>query len=95
MAASDHHTELIPYTPHEPPPPDAPPWGDSLLREYDLRLREWQAIDQRDRPGKPLEDLERIAAAKMRGEPAWYIMLMEVLPNARGPLIVDACLRMG
>ena len=29
------------------------------------------------------------------GAPAWYIMLMEVLPNARGPLIVDACLRMG
>ena len=26
---------------------------------------------------------------------ALYIMLVEILPNARGPLIVDACLRMG
>ena len=25
----------------------------------------------------------------------WYIMLWEILPNARGPLIVDACLRIG
>ena len=31
----------------------------------------------------------------MRGESAVYIMLVEILPNARGPLIVDACLRMG
>ena len=31
----------------------------------------------------------------MRGESAIYIMLVEILPNARGPLIVDACLRMG
>jgi peptide/nickel transport system permease protein len=29
-----------------------------------------------------------------RREP-WYIMLWEVLPNARGPLIVDVCLRIG
>ncbi len=42
-----------------------------------------------------LREKEYVAAAKMRGEPAWYIMLMEILPNARGPLIVDACLRMG
>ncbi len=42
-----------------------------------------------------LREREYIAAAKMRGEPAWYIMLVEILPNARGPLIVDACLRMG
>jgi peptide/nickel transport system permease protein len=31
----------------------------------------------------------------MRGESSLYIMLVEILPNARGPLIVDACLRMG
>jgi peptide/nickel transport system permease protein len=31
----------------------------------------------------------------MRGESPIYIMLVEILPNARGPLIVDACLRMG
>jgi peptide/nickel transport system permease protein len=42
-----------------------------------------------------LRERDYIAAAKMRGEAAWYIMLVEILPNARGPLIVDACLRMG
>jgi len=36
-----------------------------------------------------------VAAAQTRGERPWYIMLWEVLPNARGPLIVDACLRIG
>ncbi len=42
-----------------------------------------------------LREREYVAAAKMRGESAWYIMLIEILPNARGPLIVDACLRTG
>jgi peptide/nickel transport system permease protein len=42
-----------------------------------------------------IREQDYVAAAKMRGEPAWYIMLVEILPNARGPLIVDACLRMG
>jgi peptide/nickel transport system permease protein len=36
-----------------------------------------------------------VAAAQTRGENPWYIMIWEVLPNARGPLIVDACLRIG
>ncbi|MGH1414461.1 MAG: ABC transporter permease [Pelagimonas sp.] len=36
-----------------------------------------------------------VAAAQTRGERAWYIMLWEILPNARGPLIVDFCLRIG
>ncbi|OEU72754.1 MAG: hypothetical protein BA874_12850 [Desulfuromonadales bacterium C00003068] len=36
-----------------------------------------------------------VAAAQTRGERAWYIMLWEILPNARGPLIVDSCLRIG
>ena len=36
-----------------------------------------------------------IAASQTRGEGPWYIMLVEILPNARGPLIVDFCLRMG
>ncbi|MCR4268215.1 ABC transporter permease [Nitratireductor sp. ZSWI3] len=36
-----------------------------------------------------------VAAAQTRGESPWYIMLWEVLPNARGPLIVDVCLRIG
>jgi peptide/nickel transport system permease protein len=42
-----------------------------------------------------LREHDYVAAAKMRGESAFYIMLAEILPNARGPLIVDACLRMG
>ena len=36
-----------------------------------------------------------VAAAQTRGEGAWYTMLWEILPNARGPLIVDFCLRIG
>ncbi len=36
-----------------------------------------------------------VAAAQTRGEIPWYIMLWEILPNARGPLIVDFCLRIG
>lgn len=36
-----------------------------------------------------------VAAAQTRGENPWYIMVWEVLPNARGPLIVDTCLRIG
>ena len=42
-----------------------------------------------------LKNMEYVAAAKTRGEGSLYIMLVEILPNARGPLIVDACLRMG
>jgi peptide/nickel transport system permease protein len=36
-----------------------------------------------------------VAAAQTRGEGPWYIMMWEMLPNARGPLIVDFCLRIG
>ncbi|MBI1294041.1 ABC transporter permease subunit [bacterium] len=36
-----------------------------------------------------------IRAAETRGESVWYIMFREILPNARGPLIVDAMLRVG
>jgi len=36
-----------------------------------------------------------VAAAQTRGEARWYVMLWEILPNARGPLIVDFCLRIG
>jgi peptide/nickel transport system permease protein len=42
-----------------------------------------------------LKTRDYIAAAEVRGETPWYIMLVELLPNARGPLIVDACLRLG
>ncbi|MBE0411495.1 MAG: ABC transporter permease, partial [Anaerolineales bacterium] len=34
-----------------------------------------------------------IRAAETRGESPWYIMFLEILPNARGPLLVDAMLR--
>jgi peptide/nickel transport system permease protein len=36
-----------------------------------------------------------IAAAELRGENPLYIMFVEILPNARGPIIVDAMLRVG
>ena len=42
-----------------------------------------------------LRDRAFVAAAKLRGEPAWRIMFVEILPNAAGPLIVDGCLRLG
>jgi peptide/nickel transport system permease protein len=42
-----------------------------------------------------LREREYVVAAKMRGESPLYIMLVEILPNARGPLIVDMCLRTG
>lgn len=42
-----------------------------------------------------LRSREYVFAAETRGESPWRIMLVEILPNARGPLIVDACLRLG
>ena len=42
-----------------------------------------------------LRTRDYVAAAQTRGEQAWYVMLWEILPNARGPLIVDFCLRIG
>jgi peptide/nickel transport system permease protein len=42
-----------------------------------------------------LKHQEYIAAAKLRAESTLYIMLVELLPNCRGMLIVDACLRIG
>jgi peptide/nickel transport system permease protein len=38
---------------------------------------------------------EYIKAAETRGESLWYTMFVEILPNARGPIIVDAMLRVG
>lgn len=38
---------------------------------------------------------EYVAAAKLRGDKDIQIMLREILPNCRGPLIVDFLLRMG
>lgn len=42
-----------------------------------------------------LKSRDYVAAGQTRGEGPWYIMLWEILPNARGPLIVDFCLRIG
>ncbi|PIE12380.1 MAG: peptide ABC transporter permease [Rhodobacterales bacterium] len=42
-----------------------------------------------------IQTRDYVAAAQTRGERPWYIMLWEILPNARGPLIVDFCLRIG
>ncbi len=42
-----------------------------------------------------LRNRDYVAAAQTRGESSWYIMLVEILPNARGPIIVDGCLRLG
>ncbi len=42
-----------------------------------------------------LRSREYVSASQTRGESAIYIMLVEIMPNARGPLIVDACVRLG
>ena len=42
-----------------------------------------------------LRNRDYVAAARLRGEHPLYIMAAEILPNARGPLIVDSCLRLG
>lgn len=42
-----------------------------------------------------LKTRDYVAAAEVRGESPLFIMIVELLPNARGPLIVDACLRLG
>ncbi len=42
-----------------------------------------------------LRNRDYVFAAQTRGESPWRIMLVEILPNARGPLVVDACLRLG
>lgn len=42
-----------------------------------------------------IKNRDYVAAAQTRGESPSYIMLWEIMPNARGPLIVDFCLRIG
>ncbi len=42
-----------------------------------------------------LRTREYVFAAQTRGEPTWWILFVEILPNARGPLIVDSMLRLG
>lgn len=36
-----------------------------------------------------------VRAAESRGESAWWVMFREILPNAAGPVVVDAMLRVG
>ena len=52
-----------------------------------MRIVRGLALDMKSR--------DYIYAAQTRGEHPLYIMLVELLPNARGPIIVDACLRLG
>lgn len=42
-----------------------------------------------------VKNRDYVAAARMRGEPTWFVLLAEILPNARGPLVVDFFLRLG
>jgi peptide/nickel transport system permease protein len=42
-----------------------------------------------------LKTRDYVAAAQTRGESPWYIMLVEILPNATGPILVDCTLRVG
>lgn len=42
-----------------------------------------------------LRERDYVAAARLRGESTLYTMVVEILPNAAGPLIVDGCLRLG
>ena len=42
-----------------------------------------------------IKTLDYIRAAETRAESVWFIMFKEILPNARGPLLVDAMLRVG
>jgi peptide/nickel transport system permease protein len=42
-----------------------------------------------------IRNREYVMAAETRGEPVWRILFVEILPNARGPLIVDFCVRIG
>lgn len=40
-----------------------------------------------------LRNREFVAAAQMRGESGAYVVFREILPNATGPILVDACVR--
>ena len=42
-----------------------------------------------------IKSRDYVQAARTRGERSWYIMFFEILPNVRGPLVVDTMLRVG
>jgi peptide/nickel transport system permease protein len=52
-----------------------------------MRIVRGLALDAKSR--------DYIQAAQTRGEHPLWIMLVELLPNVRAPIIVDACLRLG
>ncbi len=81
---------------------DADPFG--LMRVSPSTLNIFIAVALASGPGifrivrsltMDIKTREYVLAAQTRGESPWYTMLWEILPNARGPLIVDACLRIG
>jgi peptide/nickel transport system permease protein len=81
---------------------DADPFG--ILRVSPSTLNIFIAVALASGPGifrivrgltLDIKTREYVLAAQTRGEGPWYIMLWEILPNARGPLIVDSCLRIG
>ncbi|MCC2688800.1 MAG: peptide transporter permease [Rhizobiaceae bacterium] len=81
---------------------DADPLGIISIRPNQLNI--FVAVVFASSPGvfrivrgltMDIKTRDYVAAAQTRGESPWYIMLWEILPNARGPLIVDACLRIG
>lgn len=41
-----------------------------------------------------LKNLEFVEAAKVRGESAFYVITRELLPNARGPIVVELAIRL-
>src|SRR5579864_995138 len=42
-----------------------------------------------------LREMNFVAAARLRGESDWYILLAELLPNARAPIVVEGTVRIG
>lgn len=81
---------------------NADPFGIISIRPNELNI--FVAVVFASSPGvfrivrglvMDIKTRDYVAAAQTRGESPWYIMLWEVLPNARGPLIVDICLRIG
>ena len=85
-------------------PPLAAPGGpnDGFLRDEALLVI--LAITVTGAPGvarlarslaMDIKTRDYIRAAETRGENVWFIMFREILPNARGPLLVDAMLRVG
>jgi peptide/nickel transport system permease protein len=81
---------------------DADPFGIISIEPNELNI--FVAVVFASSPGvfrivrgltMDIKTRDYVAAAQTRGETPWYIMLWEMLPNARGPLIVDTCLRIG